>query len=94
MFSTLSKTNCNFSVTFILSFANDFNFNQSKNLSRSKELTLMGLSNDKILDLSKFKLFADNKMNVAKMMIYVFHSAENIAGKEENVGYQHFLLFL
>ena len=27
------------------------------------------------------------------MIIYVFDRVENIAGKEENAGYQHFLLF-
>ena len=27
------------------------------------------------------------------MMIYVFDRAENIVGKGENAGYQHFLLF-
>ena len=51
------------------------------------------LPNDKILDLSKLKAFVDDKMNVAKMMIYVFDTAENIVGKGENIGYQHFLLF-
>ena len=49
--------------------------------------------NDKILDLSKLKVFADDKMIVAKMMSYVFDRAENIVGKGENAGYQHFLLF-
>ena len=28
------------------------------------------------------------------MMISVFDKVENIVGKEENAGYQHFLLFL
>ena len=32
-------------------------------------------------------------MNVAKMMIYVIDRAENIVGKGENAGNQHFLLF-
>ena len=32
------------------------------------------------------------KMNVAKMMLYVFDREENIVGKGENAGYQHFLL--
>ena len=39
MFSTLSKTNFKFSVTFILSPANAFNFDQSKILSFGKELS-------------------------------------------------------
>ena len=51
------------------------------------------LPNDKILDRSKLKAFADDKINVLKMMIFVFDRDENIVGKGENAGYQHFLLF-
>ena len=51
------------------------------------------LPNDKILDLFKLKAFAEDKMNVAKLMIHGLDRAENIVGKEENPGYQHFLLF-
>ena len=47
------------------------------------------LPDDKILGLSKLKAFADDKSNTE----VVFHRIENIAGKEENAGYQHFLLF-
>ena len=32
-------------------------------------------------------------MKVANMMIFVFDRVENIVGKGENAGYQHFLLF-
>ena len=38
MFSTLPKTNFNFSLPFILSSANAFNLDQSKILSFGKEL--------------------------------------------------------
>ena len=51
------------------------------------------LPHDKILDLTKLKAFADDKINVAKMMISVSDRVENIVGKGENAGYQHFLLF-
>ena len=51
------------------------------------------LPNNKNLDWSKFKAFADDKMNVAKMMNYVFDGAENIFGKGENASYRHFILF-
>ena len=51
------------------------------------------LPHDKILDLTKLKAFADDNINVAKMMISVSNRAENIVGKGENAGYQHFLLF-
>ena len=46
-----------------------------------------------MLDLSKFKAFADNNSNVAKMTKFFVKRVENILGKEENAAYQHFLLF-
>ena len=51
------------------------------------------LPNDKILDLSKLKAFVDNKINVTEKLIFVLGRMENIAGKGENAGNQHFLLF-
>ena len=45
------------------------------------------------LDMTKLKAFADNKLNVAKMMISPLDRVENTVEKGENVGYQHFLLF-
>ena len=39
------------------------------------------------------KAFADDKLNVAKIMISVFDSLENIEGNGEKAGYHHFLLF-
>ena len=54
---------------------------------------LNSLPNDKIFDWSKLKAFADNKSNVAKPMISGFDREENIVGKGENVGNQHFLVF-
>ena len=45
-----------------------------------------------MLDMSKLKAFADN-FSVAKMAKFVCDRIENIVGKEENAGYQHFLLF-
>ena len=47
----------------------------------------------KKLDETKFKIFAGNKMKVAKMRISLFDRVENIVGKGENAGNQHFLLF-
>ena len=54
---------------------------------------LNSLPNDKILDWSKLKTFADDKIEVLKMVIFVFDRVENIVGKGENAGYQYFLLF-
>ena len=56
-------------------------------------LTLNSLLNDNFLDWTKFRSSADDKLNVAKIMISVLHRVENIVGKGENAGYQHFLLF-
>ena len=50
--------------------------------------------NKKILDVTKLKQFADDKLNIARMMISLLERVENIVGKGKNVGYQHFLLFL
>ena len=41
----------------------------------------------------KLKAFAHDKMNAAEMMISLSDRVENIVGKGENAGYQHFLLF-
>ena len=38
---------------------------------------------DKILDQTKLKAFADDKLNVTKMIISVFERVENIVGKGE-----------
>ena len=37
------------------------------------------LLNNKILDMTKLKAFADDKLNIAKMMISLFDRAENTA---------------
>ena len=51
------------------------------------------LPNDKILDWSKFKAFAEDKENVTQKLKFMFKMVENLVGKGENSGYQHFLLF-
>ena len=50
-------------------------------------------SNNIFLDWNKLKVFPDNKLNAGKIKISVFERVENIVGKEENAGCQHFLLF-
>ena len=50
------------------------------------------LSNDKILDVTKLKAFADDKLYAAKITISLFDREENMS-KRENAGNQHFLLF-
>ena len=51
------------------------------------------LPNNKFLDWSKFKELADNKINVIEKLKFILGMIENIVGKGENAGYQHFLLF-
>ena len=51
------------------------------------------LPNDKILDWSKLKAFADDKINVNEVFKIGLGKIENIVGKGENAGHQHFLLF-
>ena len=57
------------------------------------ECAIILIPNNKVLDANKLKVFADEKLNVAKMTIFLFDRAENIVGKGENAGDQHFLLF-
>ena len=42
--------------------------------------------NDKFLDVTKLKAFADGKLNVALMAIFLFDRTENTVGKGENAG--------
>ena len=42
---------------------------------------------------NKLKAFANAKTNVREKLIFVLETVENINGKGENAGYQHFLLF-
>ena len=44
------------------------------------------LPNDNILDLSKSKVFADDKIKVTENMKFVLRGVENIVGKGENAG--------
>ena len=51
------------------------------------------LPHSRILDWSKFKVFADDKVSVTVKMKFVLRREENTVGKEENAGNQLFLLF-
>ena len=44
--------------------------------------------------MTKLKGFADDKLNIARMMLSLLDRVENTVGQEENAGYLHFLLFL
>ena len=56
-------------------------------------LFLNSLPIDKMLGWSKLKAFADDKIKVTEKFKFVLGRVENIVGKGENAGYQHFLLF-
>ena len=55
-------------------------------------LHINSLPNNKILNVTRLKAFADDKFSVAKVMISLFDKIQNIVRKGENAGYQHFLL--
>ena len=61
--------------------------------SRGPVLDFNSLPDDKILDLSKLKAFSDDNLNVYQKLKFALGRVENIVGKGENAGYQHFLLF-
>ena len=48
----------------------------------------------KCLDLSELKAVSDNNLHLTYRWKFALGRVENISGKGENVGYQHFLLFL
>ena len=54
---------------------------------------LKPVPNDKVLDWFKLKAFADDRTRVAENLKFAFERVENIVGKGENAGYQHFILF-
>ena len=56
-------------------------------------VSFSSLPSDKILDWSKLKAFANDKINVNEKLKFVFGRIENIVGKVENAGHQHFSLF-
>ena len=83
-----------FLVTILLSCCLHYAFNlaKSKILSSGEELypfftkhcsLINPFPHDKILGLTKSKAFADDKLNVTKMVISVFDRVENIVGKGE-----------
>ena len=57
-------------------------------------ISVNSLPNERILDKSKLKALADNIVNVTQNLKIVLEREENIFGKGENAGYQHFLIFV
>ena len=62
-------------------------------LTKQQNFELTLLPSEFFFAMSKSRAFADDRLNGAKIMVPVFDREENIVGKGENAGYQHFLLF-
>ena len=60
---------------------------------RLLSLGRLSVPNNKILDWSKLKAFAEDKISVNEKLKFGFGRVKNIVGKGENADYQHFLLF-
>ena len=65
----------------------------SKKPPRLTNLHINPSPNDKTLNVTKLKAFADKKSDVDKMTISLFVRVENNEGKRNNAGYQHIFLF-
>ena len=58
-----------------------------KNLKMRIGQKLNSLPNDKIMDRSKLKTFADNKLKATENLKFVLERVENIVGKGENAAW-------
>ena len=58
-----------------------------------KAVLRLTLPNNKFLDWSKLKAFEDDKTFVTQKLKFVSGRVENVMGKGENAGHQHFRLF-
>ena len=56
-------------------------------------IMITSLPNNKILDWSELKAFADDKINVNQKLKFDISKVENIVEQGENASYQDFLLF-
>ena len=108
VFFTLLEIFQPFSSNSKLSSATSFSLEDSLNLFFGKRLNLsmlkscvdnkfdmveLTLPNNKFFVWSKLKAFADDKTNVTYKQKFFLGWMENIVGKGENAGNQHFLLF-
>ena len=60
---------------------------------KASKRCINSLPNNKILEGSNLKAFADNKIKLDKMLIVVFEGIENIVGKGENASLPGFSPF-
>ena len=59
----------------------------------TQDCAVKSVPDDQILDLSKFKAFAGDKIILTQNLKFVLGRVKHIVGKGKNAGYQHFLLF-
>ena len=59
----------------------------------SKKMRFNFLPNDKNLRYSKLKAFVDDELKMPQIVKTLLDREENMVGKGENAGDQHFLLF-
>ena len=64
------------------------------NVEAKDKMSLNSVLNNKISDWSKFKAFADDKINVTEKLKSVLGKVENTVGKGENAGFQQLVFFL
>ena len=53
-------------------------------------LVINSVPNDKFPNWSKLKAFSEDEINMTEILKFVLEKVENIVGKGENAGYQHF----
>ena len=61
-----------------------FNLDKAKKILFVNQDNFNSLPNERILDWSKLKAFADDKINVTEKLKFVLGRVENIVGKGEN----------
>ena len=67
-----------------------FNFLKLHNKPLPHKSNFNSLPNDKTLDWSELKAFADPKLNLTEKLKFILGKVENIVGKGENAGYYVF----
>ena len=77
------------------SLSNPYKAKQTLEVLHSETVSFSNpFPHDTILDQTNSKAFADDKLNVTKIIISIFDRVENIVGKGEIARYEQFLLFL
>ena len=71
----------------------DFCLHDSPPPPKKKKTPYLFYQTTKILDWYKLNAFAYDKINMTEVLKIEVGRVENTVGKEENTGYQHFLLF-